>query len=68
VFPVVVGVVFEIFYGSAKKCYQNSNTKRFAKKVKELKNSNEDGINYFEHPNYEQHTSVPEKQIEDIEQ
>ena len=68
VFPIVVGTVFEIFYGNAKKYYQSSNTKRFLKRVKELKNSNEDGMDYFEHPNYEQHTSVPEKQIEDIEQ
>ena len=68
VFPIVVGVVFEIFYGRAKKCYQNSNTKSKFKKTKELKNINEDSLNYFEHPTYEQHTSVPEKQIEDIEQ
>jgi len=68
VFPIVVGAVFEIFYGRAKKCYQNSNTKSTFKKTKELKNINEDSLNYFEHPTYEQHTSVPEKQIEDIEQ
>jgi hypothetical protein len=68
VFPIVVGVVFEIFYGNAKKYYQNSNTKSTFKKTKELKNINEDSLDYFEHPSYEQETSVPEKQIEDIEQ
>jgi hypothetical protein len=35
---------------------------------KKLDTINEDSINFSEHPSYEQETSVPEKQIQDLEQ
>lgn len=38
------------------------------KKSKKILSSNADEIYYFEHPTHEQTTSVPEKQIEDLEQ
>ena len=65
VFPFVVGVVFEIFYGKVKKCYKNPNTKCLFKKDEELKNTNEESIYFSEYPSNEQTTSVPEKQIGD---
>ena len=35
---------------------------------KKLDTINEDSVNFSEHPSYEQETSVPEKQIQDLEQ
>jgi hypothetical protein len=35
---------------------------------KKLDTINEDSVNFSEHPSYDQETSVPEKQIQDLEQ
>jgi hypothetical protein len=65
-FPIAMGVSFEFFYGKKRETYAEDNSTKM--KVKEVVSVNLDEVNYVEHPNYEHHTSVPEKQIEDLEQ
>jgi hypothetical protein len=64
VFPMTMGLSFEFSY--------LRNLKELRPKMKannkKLDTINEDSINFSEHPSYEQETSVPEKQIQDLEQ
>ena len=61
-----MGVSFEFFYGKKKETYTQDISSKL--KIKEVVSVNIDEINYVEAPNFEQTTSVPEKQIEDIDQ
>lgn len=63
VFPIVVGVIFEIFYGKAKSGYKIPKKKPKYEKIKKIDNVNEDNNNFSEEPYFGQVTSVPEKQI-----
>jgi hypothetical protein len=64
VFPIVTGISFEFSYLRSLKELRPK-TKDSNKKLNSI---NEDSVNFSEHPRYEQETSVPEKQIEDLEQ
>jgi hypothetical protein len=64
VFPVVMGISFEFSYLRSLKELRP----KMKANNKKLDIINENDIDYSEHPKNEQETSLPEKQIEDLEQ
>jgi hypothetical protein len=64
IFPVIMGLSFEFSYLRS----LNELRPKMKANNKKVSSINEDNINFSEHPSHEQETSVPEKQIEDLNQ